>query len=168
MEGTLSPLFVCTGIMDLASEIRSWVEKSINNPEHFLVDVIVSTRKGPKKIMVFLDGDHGIGIDDCASLSRQLNQFLETKLPEEEPYSLDVSSPGVDHPLKLNRQYPKHIGRKLKVSYTGKQTEGRLVEVTPEKVVLETEMGTGKKKVTGREEIPFAEIEKAFVTVSFK
>lgn len=152
--------------MDLKEKIKDLAEKSLASPAHFLVDVVVSKHK-PMKITVIVDGDQGITIDDCAAVSRALNESTETLIDEQ--YSLEVSTPGLDHPLKIKRQYVKNKGRKLKVVLKDKRiVNGALKEVEEEKIVIETESGKGKKVELKNIEIPFTEIEKAFVTVSFK
>jgi len=152
--------------MDLKEKIKELAEKSLVNPSHFLVEVVVSKHK-PWKFTVIVDGDQGIMIDDCAVLSRALNEHLETEISD--PYTLEVSTPGLDHPLKLNRQYKKNIGRGMKVVRKDKSiVNGVLKQSEEEKVVMETESGHGKKTEVKIIEIPFTEIEKAFVTVSFK
>jgi len=152
--------------MDLKEKIKELVEKSLANAAHFLVEVVVSKHK-PWKFTVIVDGDQGITIDDCASLSRVMNETLETEVSD--PYTLEVSTPGLDHPLKLKRQYKKNIGRGLKVVRKDKRIlNGKLKQIEEEKIVIETETGEGKKTEVNPVEIPFTEIEKAFVTVSFK
>lgn len=152
--------------MDLKEKIKDLAEKSLGSPAHFLVDVVVSKHK-PMKITVIVDGDQGITIDDCAAVSRALNDSTETLIDEQ--YSLEVSTPGLDHPLKMKRQYVKNKGRGLKAVLKNKSiVTGVLKEVVEEKIVVETESGKGKKVELKTVEIPFSEIEKAFVTVSFK
>ncbi|MBS1505023.1 MAG: ribosome maturation factor RimP [Bacteroidetes bacterium] len=152
--------------MDLKEKIKDLAEKSLGSPAHFLVDVVVSKHK-PMKITVIVDGDQGITIDDCAAVSRALNDSTETLIDEQ--YSLEVSTPGLDHPLKMKRQYVKNKGRGLKAVLKNKSiVTGVLKEVVEEKIVVETESGKGKKIELKTVEIPFSEIEKAFVTVSFK
>ncbi len=152
--------------MDLKEKIIELAQASLINPAHFLVDVVVSKHK-PLKFTVILDGDNGITIDDCASVSRAMNNTLESQV--DEPYALEVSTPGLDHPLKLKRQYEKNKGRKLKVVLKDREIVlGLLKEVVEEKIILETENKEGKKIEMKMMDIPFAEIEKAFVTVSFK
>jgi ribosome maturation factor RimP len=153
--------------MDLAEEIRKIAEANLA-PGHFLVDVIVSAKSGPKKVMVLADGDQGLTIDDCASLSRELSKVLDENGLIDDNYVLEVSTPGVDHPLKLDRQFRKNIGRSLKVKVGDTIIEGKLTEVTTEKIILIQETGSGKKKETKPVEIPVADIEKAFVQISFK
>jgi ribosome maturation factor RimP len=154
--------------MDVVEEIKRLAEAGLNNPSLFVVDVIASSKNGPRKIMVLIDGDKGVSIDDCALLSRELSKVLDEVTWLEDSYLLEVSTPGVDHPLKMTRQYPKNIGRKLKVKLAEKVIEGRLATVNEEQISLVLETGSGKKKEETTIEIPFSEIEKAFVIVSFK
>lgn len=152
--------------MDLKEKIRDLAEKSLAAPAHFVVDVVVSKHK-PWKFRLIVDGDQGITIDDCAALSRALNETLESEIAD--PYILEVSTPGLDHPLNLKRQYKKNIGRGLKVVKKDKSIlNGVLKQTEEEKIVIEMESGHGKKTEVKIIEIPFTEIEKAFVTVSFK
>ncbi len=152
--------------MDLKEIITESAEKSLENETHFLVEVVVSKHK-PWKFTVIVDGDQGITIDDCAKLSRAINESLEELVSD--PYTMEVSTPGLDHPLKLKRQYNKNIGRGLKVLRKDKRViHGLLKEVVEEKIIVETESGQGKKIELESIDIPFVEIEKTFVTVSFK
>jgi ribosome maturation factor RimP len=153
--------------MDLSEEIRNLAGSKLA-PGQFIVDVIISAKKGPKKVLVIVDGDHGFNIDDCAELSRYVSKALDDGGQIDDNYLLEVSTPGVDHPLKLKRQYIKNIGRGLKVKLQEKTVEGKLAEVLEEKIILTQEIGSGKKKETQNIEIPFADIDKAFVLVSFK
>jgi len=154
--------------MDIVKEIWKIAETHLTDPGQFVVDVVVSARKGPKKVLVILDGDTGISIDDCADISRAVSKVLDEAGYFEDNYTLEVSTPGVDHPLKFARQYAKHVGRRLKVKVAERTVEGKLESVTAEAIVLGEETGTGKKKETITTAIPFSQIEKAFVLVSFK
>jgi ribosome maturation factor RimP len=152
--------------MDLKEKIKELAQANLSDTAHFLVDVIVSKHK-PMKFTVILDGDNGITIDDCAHLSNKVNDVLGDLVDEQ--YALEVSTPGLDHPLKLHRQFVKNVGRDLKVHTVNKKViAGKLTAADAEKVILETENKEGKKGETKLMEIPFREIEKAFVTVSFK
>lgn len=118
--------------------------------------------------MVVLDGDNGITIDDCAILSRELSDVLEESGMAGENYLLEVSTPGLDQPLKLKRQYKKNIGRSVRVKLSDKQVEGKLTAINEESITLSQEIGKGKKREVHTVEIRFSEIEKTFVLVSFK
>ena len=132
--------------MEIADRIRELAERSRKDESQFVVDVIVSLRKNPKKVLVILDGDHGVSIDDCADMNRALSGALDQEQILDERYLLEVSTPGLDHPLKLKRQYPKNKNRKLKVKTSEATIEGFLVDVTEEAITLEQETGSGKKK----------------------
>ena len=154
--------------MDVVEEIRNLTARNLS-PDKFVVEVLISGKKIPKRVLVIIDGDRGITIDDCAELSRALSkEFDDRAIFGDENYLLEVSTPGLDHPLKMKRQYFKNTGRNLKVTTKEGIIEGKLKEVTDDKIVLVRETGTGKKKEINETEIPFPEIDKAFVMVSFK
>lgn len=154
--------------MDLTAEIRQLVEPTLA-PDQFIVDVVVTAKKGPGKVLVLVDGDQGITIDTCAEISRNLSKALDDRDVFGDNYLLEVSTPGVDHPLKMKRQYPKHIGRSLKIKLQdGTQVEGKLAELKEDELILHQEIGSGKKKETKPVPVPFAAIDKTFVLVSFK
>jgi ribosome maturation factor RimP len=154
--------------MDLAVEIRHLAESKLASEGQFIVDVVISSRQGPRKVLILLDGDQGVSIDDCADLSREMAKALDENNWITDNYTLEVSTAGIDHPLKFLRQYKKNIGRKVKVKLKETTVEGTLAEADAEKIVLNEEVGTGKKKEVKTREIPFTEIEKTLVMVSFK
>lgn len=156
--------------MELAEEIRRIAEERLSEPSQFIVDVIISARSGPQKVLVVVDGDQGITIDDCANISRDLAKVLDELPLLNDRYVLEVSTPGLDQPLKLKRQYKKNVGRKLRVKLQDKIVEGQLLEATDEKIIIGIgkETGAGKEKTMQQEEIQFSEIDKSFVLVSFK
>ena len=154
--------------MDQVEEIRKLAAENLS-ADKFVVDVLISGKKISRRVMVIIDGDHGVTIDDCASLSRIVSKELDDRAYfGDDNYLLEVSTPGLDHPLKLKRQYFKNIGRNLRVVQKEGTAEGKLHEVTDDKIVLVRKTGTGKKKETKEIEIPFSEIDKTFVQVSFK
>ena len=155
--------------MDVVEKIKDLAQSHLKEPGHFVVDVILSKHK-PYKVTVILDGDQGITIDNCTLLSRALSEDLDNVDLIKDNYTLEVGTPGLDQPLKLKRQYAKNTGRQLKVHRKDKTiVQGLLKETDNDKIVLETELIVkGKKKEFTQTEIPFSEIEKAIVMVSFK
>ena len=115
-----------------------------------------------------MDSDEGISFSTC----RQLSRFLEEKIESEDllgpKYTLDVSSPGATRPLQFERQYPKHVGRSLKVTKEdGTEIEGVLIEVTESVIKLEKTTKV-KKEITKEEfEIPFTDIKESIVLLKF-
>ena len=141
---------------------------SLMNPSQFLVDVVASNRNF-SKITVILDGDQGVTIEDCSGVSRELSKRLDEVDLGIEHYVLEVTTPGMDHPLKLKRQFLKNVGRNLKVHRTDKNIlQGKLVAADEQRIVLKQEIKEGKIMVGKEVVIPHEAIEKAFVMVSFK
>ena len=136
----------------------------------FLVDM---SQGGNHKLTVFVDADSGMSFGKCQKISRQLEARIEEEGMMPEKYTLDVSSPGIMNPLLLKRQYPKNLGRRMEiVNAEGVKMEGELVEILEESIIIEDEVKekVGKKNVKKlvRTEIPFDQINKATVQISFK
>jgi ribosome maturation factor RimP len=92
----------------------------------FLVDAVVRGTSSGRVVEIFLDGEKNITADDCAKISNELNLQLE-KIPDTHSlYRLDVSSPGVDRPLKFLKQYHKHINRKFEIIYKTGDDENKI------------------------------------------
>ncbi|MBO3269932.1 ribosome maturation factor RimP [Hymenobacter defluvii] len=135
----------------------------------FVVGLTVSDAIRPK-VTVTLDGEQGVGIDECAQVSRRLARRIEEEYGEEASYTLEVSSPGADQPLIDPRQYTRHVGRSLDLKLTdGTEKTGVLEETTPEGIQLaEVVKEKNKKKTLPATHIPFADIAEAKVVISFK
>ncbi|EGM71196.1 ribosome maturation factor RimP [Shewanella sp. HN-41] len=69
-------------------------------------------------LRVFIDGENGINIEDCANASRQVSAVLDVEDPIPTEYTLEVSSPGVDRPLFTAEQYAAYVGEDAKVQLT--------------------------------------------------
>lgn len=150
----------------LNESVQKLIEEIIEGTELFLVDVRSGKGK-TTKITVLLDSDEGISIDQCAKISRELLQNLEEMEVIDSPFTLEVSSPGLDEPLKSIRQYNKNLNRQLSVTLIdGGQKKGRLIEVKDESIILGIQ--EKKKKEELIIEIAFSEIKKSNIIVSFK
>jgi len=152
--------------MDAAEEIRKIAEGKLKDSSQFVVDVIVSSKRKPQKVTVVIDGDAGISIDDCADISREVAKALDDSSALTDSYVLEVTTPGLDQPLKLHRQYKKNIGRRMRIKVSDKVVEGKLVGVNDSGVTIE--QGDGKKIEKSVVELKFSEIDKSIVLVSFK
>lgn len=98
-------------------------------------------------IVVLLDGDDGITIEKCTQVNKALYKYIEeAKLFPGGNFSLEVSSPGVDEPLKFHRQYRKNIGRNVQVIMNdGSLLEGKLIEVNNDEIILKEKQVKGSK-----------------------
>jgi ribosome maturation factor RimP len=153
---------------DLITEIRKIAESRLKDESHFIVDVIASFKGNPGKLLVTVDGDKGIGIDDCAELSRELSKALDETDLIPGAFNLEVSTPGLDQPLKSKRQYVKNIGRNVRVRQADQIEEGKLTVVHDDRIELVQQIGSGKKKEEKTIAIPFDKIDKTIVLISFK
>jgi ribosome maturation factor RimP len=105
-------------------------------PDLFLVEVSI---KPTNNIKVFIDGDQGVSIDKLVRYNRSLYKHIEEEgmFPNGD-FSLEVSSPGLEEPLKLHRQYIKNIGRFVEVVLIdGSKTEGKLTGATETDLLIE-------------------------------
>ena len=147
--------------------VEQKVEALINTePELFLVEVRI---KPANNIKVFIDGDKGVSIEKLVQYNRKLYKEIEesTMFPNGD-FSLEVSSPGLDEPLKLHRQYLKNIGRYVEVTdKEGSQKDGKLISVTEADIVVEEIKGKGKKIETVRHTISFSNIKTTKIQIKF-
>jgi ribosome maturation factor RimP len=159
------------------TQIRAMTEALLaGEPTYFLVDLRI---KPTNNIKVFLDGDAGITIEKCVQFNRALYKKMEEAgfFPDGD-FSLEVSSPGLDEPLKSIRQYKKNIGRKVEVLLEdGTKKEGRLAEVGEDGIIVEEakgknphrfgESGSGKQKELINHTILFNNIKTTKIQVVF-
>jgi ribosome maturation factor RimP len=142
-------------------------EALLEKPSIFLIDLSISDSF---KISVGLDGDNGVALQDCIDVSRAVENNLDR---EEQDFSLEVASVGVESPLKFTRQYIKNIGRTLIVTTNSEKIEAELVEANDVFIILSWEarepkkVGKGKETVQKEQQIPYTEIKEAIVTVTF-
>lgn len=145
------------------------INEKINGTHLFLIDVKVLPGN---KIEVYVDGDNGLGINDCVDLSRHIEKSLDREV---EDFSLEVSSPGATQPLKLSRQYIKHVGRDFELKLNdGTTVNGTLTEIgTNGELTLETTtrepkpIGKGKTNVTRTHNIQLQNIKESKIKLKF-
>lgn len=133
-------------------------------------DFLVSMKIKPtNNIKIYIDSDEGMSIEKCVRYNRKLYHLIEEAgyFPDGN-FSLEISSPGVEEPLKLHRQYVKNIGRHLSVTFADdSEKAGKLLEVTDTDIILETTTGKGKKAEVHQHIIPIEKIKSAVVQIQF-
>lgn len=142
--------------------IIGFIEEFVGEGPLFLVDIQVNTGN---RIHIELDGDNGIGIHDCANVSR----FIDSKLDREvEDFELQVSSAGVGNPLLKQRQYRKNIGREVALIKTDQSELIGTIESVGD--TLELKIPANKKKKISESQVSLAweEIKECKVRISFK
>lgn len=143
------------------------VQPILQEKELELVDVEY-VKEGPNWFLrVYIDSESGVDIADCGTVSEQLSEKLDKADPVEVAYYLEVSSPGVEHPLKSKDDFAKNVNNnvfvKLYEPIDGqKEYEGILKEFTDNVATIEYKVKTRKKLV----EIPFNKIAKARLAVT--
>lgn len=118
----------------------------------FVIDINFRGDNRKKIIEVYVDAEKNIDADNLAEISREINSIIEEQNIIQQAYRLDVSTPGVDRPLKFLKQFPKHINRNFEVTY---------------KTVDETRTITGKLLSVEKEELTFLS-DKKEVLIEFK
>ena len=154
-------------VNELKERVHGLIEPLlVEDPEYFLVWIKV---KPGHIIRVYLDGDNGLPIQKCIFFNRKLYRAIEEAawFPEGD-FALEVSSPGVEEPLLLKRQYNKNIGRKVEVEFLDEtKKEGILTTVTETDILIEWTEGKGKKASQQQLLIPFENIKSTIVQIQF-
>jgi ribosome maturation factor RimP len=130
----------------------------------FLVEVEISKKN---EISVFIDTEQGIGIQECTQVSRGLSEFLGDAM---EKYSLEVSSPGLDRPLKVAAQFAKNLGKNIEIELKDNSiVAGKMTAVTSKDITIEEKTKSKKKEVEPIfKTFSFSEVKEVKVSISFK
>ena len=121
--------------------VKTIVSEWLQDKEYFLVDVDVTT---DDRILVEIDHKEGVWIEDCAELSRYIEEHLNR---DEEDYELEVGSAGLGQPFKVLQQYRNHIGLEVEVlTKEGKKIKGILKEAAEKEFTVTI---SKKEKVEG-------------------
>lgn len=134
--------------------VKTLVEEWLKGNEYFLVDVIQTP---DNRIVVEIDHADGVWIEDCADLSR----FLQEKLGEElDDYELEVGSAGLGQPFKVVQQYLNHIGKTVEVlTNDGKKIQGTLTKVDGDKFTVTVKE---KQHIEGKKRPEMVDVDKEF------
>jgi len=148
----------------IIDQLTEKMEALLVDTDLYLIDLKI---KPTNNIKIFLDGDHGVTIETVSRLNRALyKQIEEEEIFPDGDFSLEVSSAGLDTPLKLFRQYQKNVGRKLEITMHDESIlEGTLKEVNEDYLVLD--VPEGKKKEVKEYKVVFSNIKTALVQISF-
>jgi ribosome maturation factor RimP len=126
------------------------------------LEAVDLTPAGKRRLLrVAVDKDGGVTLDDIADATKEVSRILdESDVMGEQPYTLEVTSPGVDRPLTLPRHWRRNAGRLVKVTLRdGRTVTGRVTTSDDTSVSLDVEGGT--------EQVALADVAKAKVQVEF-
>jgi len=151
-------------MQEMISKIEALLAPLLEGTDMFVTNLQIEPGNN---IKLFLDADEGLNVQKSVSINRQLvTQIDELGWYPNGDYSLEVSSPGVDEPLRSIRQYKKNIGRTLAVTNMEDLEQiGVLKAVTEVGISLEVKIN--KKKETALVEVPFENIKQSIVQVIF-
>ena len=104
-------------LKDLKTDIERLVEPIIGQEGFDLVEIKLSRYKKNFRLQIFVDSDHGVLLDECSRLSRLVGTALETDDIMDSRYILEISSPGLDRPLQIDRDFQRKIGETIELDF---------------------------------------------------
>jgi len=151
--------------MALKDQISELVTPAVSDLGFYLEDVHVATPGNHRIVTCIVDGDISLNLDQVTSVSRVISELLdEATFMGETPFTLEVTSPGVDRPLTQPRHFAKNVDRLLKiVKLDGSEVTGRILSNTDQDVTLTVTV----KKETIEQTVALADIKRAVVEIEF-
>ena len=151
--------------MALKDQISELVTPAVSDQGFYLEDVHVATPGSHRIVTCIVDGDASLNLDQVTTVSRVISELLDEALfMGETPFTLEVTSPGVDRPLTQPRHFAKNVDRLLKiVKLDGSEVAGRILSNTDHDVTLTVTV----KKETIEQTVSLSEIKRAVVEIDF-
>ena len=151
--------------MALKDQISELVTPAVSDQGFYLEDVHVATPGIHRIVTCIVDGDASLNLDQVTTVSRVISELLdEAAFMGETPFTLEVTSPGVDRPLTQPRHFAKNIDRLLKIiKLDGSEVTGRILSNTDHDVTLTVTV----KKETIEQTVSLSEIKRAVVEIEF-
>jgi ribosome maturation factor RimP len=151
--------------MALKDQISELVTPAVSDQGFYLEDVHVATPGSHRIVTCIVDGDASLNLDQVTSVSRVISELLdEAAFMGETPFTLEVTSPGVDRPLTKPRHFAKNVDRLLKIiKLDGSEVTGRILSNTEKDVTLTVAV----KKETIEQTVSLSEIKRAVVEIEF-
>jgi ribosome maturation factor RimP len=151
--------------MALKDQISVLVTPAVSDLGFYLEDIHIATPGNHRIVTCIVDGDISLNLDQVTSVSRVISELLdEAAFMGETPFTLEVTSPGVDRPLTQPRHFAKNVDRLLKiVKLDGSEVTGRILSNTDQDVTLTVTV----KKETVEQTVALAGIKRAVVEIEF-
>ena len=151
--------------MALKDQISELVTPAVSDLGFYLEDVHIATPGSHRIVTCIVDGDASLNLDQVTSVSRVISELLdEAAFMGETPFTLEVTSPGVDRPLTQPRHFAKNVDRLLKViKLDGSEIIGRILSNTDHDVTLTVSV----KKEVSEQTVPLTDIKRAVVEIEF-
>jgi ribosome maturation factor RimP len=151
--------------MALKDQISELITPALQQAGYFLEDVNLVTPGNHRIVTVIVDGETSLNLDQVTVASKLVSELMdEAPFMGETPFTLEVTSPGIDRPLTLPRHFAKNVSRLLKVTKTdGVVVTGRITSNNDDSVTL----AVVEKKETKEVVIALADIKRAVVEIEF-
>ena len=151
--------------MALKDQISELITPALHQAGYFLEDVNIVSPGQHRIVTVIVDGESGLNLDQVTVASKLVSELLdEAPFMGETPFTLEVTSPGIDRPLTLPRHFAKNVDRLLKVTKNdGVVVIGRIRTNTENDVTLEV----AEKKEVKEVSVALADIKRATVEIEF-
>ncbi len=151
--------------MALKDQISDLVTPAVSQAGFYLEDVHVATPGSHRIVTCIVDGDSSLNLDQVTTVSRLISELLdEATFMGETPFTLEVTSPGVDRPLTAPRHFKKNVDRLLKViKVDGSEVTGRILSNTDQDVTLSVTV----KKESREAVVALVDIKRAVVEIEF-
>ena len=151
--------------MSLTQSITTLIEPAVTQAGYYLEEVQTTSAGNHRVVTCVIDGQIPLNLDQVTAVSRMISELLDTaSFMDETPFTLEVTSPGVDRPLTKPRHWTKNLKRLVKVTLQdGSITTGRLTEFNEVTATL-VENIKGRIKT---HQINFADIKRAVVEIEF-
>jgi len=151
--------------MALKDQVSELITPVLQQAGFFLEDVNIVSPGQHRIVTVIVDGESGLNLDQVTVASKLVSELLDAAtFMGETPFTLEVTSPGIDRPLTLPRHFAKNVDRLLKVTKTdGITVTGRILSNTESDVTLSTTEKKDVKKVV----VALTDIKRATVEIEY-
>jgi ribosome maturation factor RimP len=151
--------------MDIAGRITQALTSAVADAGFYLEDVSVTSLGKRRVVTCIIDGEENLNLDEVTLISKQISEILdEEPFLGETPFTLEVTSPGIDRPLTQMRHWRKNLTRLVNATMVnGEIISGRIDAVHDESVCVLVQV----KKELHKVEVPFSEIKRAVVEIEF-
>ena len=151
--------------MALKDQVSELISPALHQAGYFLEDVNIVSPGQHRIVTVIVDGESGLNLDQVTVASKLVSELLDAAaFMGETPFTLEVTSPGIDRPLTLPRHFAKNVDRLLKVTKTdGLTVTGRILSNTESDVTLSVTEKKDVKEVV----VALADIKRATVEIEF-
>lgn len=131
----------------MAGKVKTICEEKISpiieEMGYEVVDIEYSKKSDGMNLIFYIDNENGVNIEDCEKVSKVIDPILDEINPtDDQTYILSVSSPGIDRPLKTDRDFKRNIGNEISITTFykidgNKKFEGKLISFDEKQVTIE-------------------------------